>query len=650
MSKIPLEYIREQVPHFEEPSYPGRRYSALIPDTLDLQDRAALSINGLTGPTNPEADYEMYFMVYFRNKPMMSPEIGLECQAKFQESLPLMRLISGGDFNSHVDRRWMEATLHKQGPDGLLYHPVKGRPWWSMHQGLDLARLVENENSPGRLPPVGYRPLVSQLSPEIEKAGHFGSTVYNGRMLGALALYYQLTGDELWKKVGQRVVDGLRGVTQMRFWPGDTRSTESPDGAANGWVIQGLCQFFRATQYEPALELARWCVNEAKKSAWVFDGDVQQQAALERRPEGKSSRRIPFGWAGRPGRKPHFHSTTYMLLSLLEYATITGETELMALVREGYEYAKLLGQETVGFFPERVTHLWSESIKDRTDFRYETSETCEVADMIALGLKLTAAGQGDYWDEVDRWLRNQFAEAQLTDVEWVYRMTEDLALAKYDPSYQTTDRVPERNLGAFAGWPSANDWYTGGLHYRGYYPEYPGGMAIMHCCTGNATRAIYYAWEHILDYKDGKLRVNLLLNRVSPWADVDSHIPYEGHVDVRVKQGCDLSVRIPEWVPPAEVACQVNESRRSPQWEGRYARFGPVQPGDVAAISFPIPLRTEDISVQGSYYKIVRKGNEVVTIDPAGRYCPLYQRAHYRANSVRWRKANRFCAEKTVDW
>ena len=85
--------------------------------------------------------------------------------------------------------------------------------------------------------------------------------------------------------------------------------------------------------------------------------------------------------------------------------------------------------------------------------------------------------------------------------------------------YQTNDRVIERNVGNFAGWPLANDW----------------GVEIQHCCTGNASRSIYFIWDHILDYSSGKLRVDLLLNRASPWADIDSHIPYTGRVDIRIK-------------------------------------------------------------------------------------------------------------------
>ena len=172
----------------------------------------------------------------------------------------------------------------------------------------------------------------------------------------------------------------------------------------------------------------------------------------------------------------------------------------------------------------------------------------------------------------------------------------------------------------------------------------------MHCCTGNATRAVYYAWERILDYRDGMLRVNLLLNRASPWADVDSYVPHEGRVDIRIKKPCELMVRIPEWVDPGEALCQVNDAPRRPQRDGRYARFGHVQSGDIALLSFPISSRTEDINVLGRYYKVVRKGNEVLTIDPPGTYCPFYQRAHYRADSARWKKTTRFVADTRIHW
>ena len=39
-------------------------------------------------------------------------------------------------------------------------------------------------------------------------------------------------------------------------------------------------------------------------------------------------------------------------------------------------------------------------------------------------MKLSEAGAGDYWDDADRWIRNMFAEGQLTSTDWIYRILE----------------------------------------------------------------------------------------------------------------------------------------------------------------------------------------------------------------------------------
>ena len=53
---------------------------------------------------------------------------------------------------------------------------------------------------------------------------------------------------------------------------------------------------------------------------------------------------------------------------------------------------------------------------------------------------------------------------------------------------------------------------------------------------------------------------------------------------------------------------------------------------------FPIEEKTENIWIEKDRYTVVRKGSEVVSIDPPGRYCPLYQRGHYRQDRTLWQK------------
>ena len=118
-------------------------------------------------------------------------------------------------------------------------------------------------------------------------------------------------------------------------------------------------------------------------------------------------------------------------------------------------------------------------------------------------------------------------EGQLTSIDWVHDLPELDVPPDANP-YCTTERVAERNPGAFAGWPAANEWAI-----RDAY-------GTVQCCTVNGARAPHWIWDSALRHQSGKLRANLLLNRTSPWADVDSHIPYRGQVDARVKQPVDL--------------------------------------------------------------------------------------------------------------
>ena len=270
--------------------------------------------------------------------------------------------------------------------------------------------------------------------------------------------------------------------------------------------------------------------------------------------------------------------------------------------------------------------------------------------MVDMSLRLAVAGVGDqYWDDADRWIRNHFAEAQLLQTNWVYRNLRGTPPSVARP-YSSSDRVPERLIGAFQGWGGVNEWAAYGPYRSWSWGEVPGD--VQQCCTATGARALYYAWEHILTYDASRqsLKINLLLNRASSWADVDSHIPYQGRVDIRVKQPLQLSVRIPEWVKPEEVRAQVNGEDRNTSFDGRYADLGPVKANDVAVLTFPISEREDVVSIERQRYLLVRKGNDVVAIDPPGTRSPIYQRAHYRVNDTRWRNVERYSPETELEW
>lgn len=620
-----IEYIRNRkdIPSFDIPPYHGERYEVVTPDTLDIQERAALAVNGLTGPTDPDKDHMLYFSANFRtNPPSMSHRASDQCQVKFEEALPLMRIASGSSLNNHIDPVWMESALRQIGPDGLFYWPLF--PW---------ARTPDW----GVSYPSGEAPCPS--------AEHACVPIFCGRRIGAMTLYRLRDPSGPWDEEIRKIVNGLRSVAierddyayfpQGEFYPDQPRVRDAamPVGIWSslvGWTIQGLAQYHRVSGYEPAVDLAsrlaRYLVYHGRY--YGPNGEFLPNYAGEDGGRVATREGVQGFEPGPVEWKKHIHFQHHMvpLLGTLDHALAVGDREMAEFVRKAFEWAKTKGNVVVGYFPENIDHE-----------KPQMSEMCEVAGMTGLALKLSAAALGDYWDDADRWIRNQFAEGQLLKADWAYRVAADAPLTELDPVVQTGDRVPERNIGAFAGWPSANDWLGDG----------PG---IMHCCTGNATRALYYIWEHMLSYEGGVLSVNLLLNRPSPWADVHSHVPYSGQVDIAVKKPCKLRVRIPEWTRPGDVSCTINGESRPIKWEGRYAVTGEVRAKDQVSVAFPIVERTVEVEIERHPYSLVLRGNEVVKIDPPGKHCPLYQRDHYRKDSTRWRKMTRFVSGQQVFW
>jgi hypothetical protein len=388
---------------------------------------------------------------------------------------------------------------------------------------------------------------------------------------------------------------------------------------ANGWLAQAMGQCYRVTGNERARVVGGKFTRYLRDHADYFG------------PDGRFIGDVKFFGSEKAKYGGHFHNHTNCLLGMLEYSLATGDRELAEFTRKSYEWArseKGCGSVVTGFFPEFVGP------------EYPNSEGCPVADMVALALMLSEGGVGDYWDDADRWLRNIFAEIQLTKAQG--ENLERLAASQEEgaiPYNATAERVTARNIGAFAGWPSGNEW----VHHIG----------IQHCCTGNGSRTIYYAWEKILKYQDGVLRVNLLLNRASTWADVYSRIPYEGQVDLKIKRPCKrLLIRMPEYVKAknGSVQCSVNDKARAFTWEGRRIGLEAAQTGDRISVKFPISERTMKDRMGGVDYTLTVKGNTVVAIDPPGKNAPLFQRAHLRQNKTLWRTVNRFVSNERIDW
>ena len=103
---------------------------------------------------------------------------------------------------------------------------------------------------------------------------------------------------------------------------------------------------------------------------------------------------------------------------------------------------------------------------------------------------------------------------------------------------------------------------------------------------------------------------------------------------------------MPGWVNLGPVRCAVEDAPREVTFDGRYAQVGQVQAGQVVSLSFPVSEQTELVDIRSQWYYLVRKGHDVVFIDPPGRLCPLYRRDHYRDEVTLWKKTARYVDDR----
>ena len=594
----PIGYMKDQAPDFSLPDYAGDQYEVMVPDTLEVQDRAELAVNAMTELTDPDADFEIYSDAQLdTTPPVMHHNGAIRLVPKWNEALYGCRLVSGSRQNMEVERTWQEAMFRMQGQDGLLYWGAEGRPWLKLTRGgMGFA-----------IPDSGFVAIPFDI----------------GRYVKNCGAYFQMTGAEVWKQTGERIIEGLQNAAldmgSYAYFPkwqydiGEKSTPDMIDGpycphiGGSGWVLDGLAEFYRVTGFGLARELGAKIAAHLKCELPAFENT-------------------------------HFHTNAHSAVALIDFGVSVADDELIAFAQDHFEKLMVWGDVELGYFPECLGPI----------FNYRGAETCVVSGMIMAGLKLSRTGRYDYWDDVETWIRNQFAESQFTYTDFIpflnYREYGNYAPRSrsggmptyYDRRFMDHQDLARRFRGYIGSNPTPNDLV-------GTFQSEVG------CCTGNGNRVWYYIWDNILSEKDGHVKINLLLNRGARSVDVNSHLPYRGQIDVHAKQPVTrLQLRLPGWVRTDDVCLQVGGQARRFSPEGRYVDVGELKPGQVATLTFHIQEKRDIRWIQGDHYNIAKRGYEVVEIDPLGPAWPMYQRMHYRTDNTRWRKITRFVPNRTI--
>ena len=517
-------------------------YETEVPDTLDLAERANLAVNALIGLNRRGETYQPnHCSFFYRNPPVLSNDPGGagyvfdggdEMWGKYLDALLQMRLASGCTRELELDQKSLSGMLSYMDDD-------------------DVIRSITSFIEDGKLVP----------------GGAFHNISNGGRIIMALVNKYELTGDPELFEHTRRIVAGLSNYAihkdDYAYYPdervgggisiprsgfthddepgGDSFFEYGYHGSASstvfsiGSLIQGFCRWYMVSGDEKTLDLAGRLVRFIMKERfWKPECDPQAVVSAEHAHfEG------------------HMHSNCRGFMGILDYGILTNDETLKLFVRDGYEYIRTFGIARIGLF----------------------GETCVTGDMTALAVKLSDAGVGDYWEDVDQYIRNHLTEVQVldeNDARYVAENAPDMPVLPWEE----TEDFYQRSIGSLCDDASHPVKATLGYNF---------------CCSFNGYNGFYHAWESIVRYSDGIAQINLLLNRASQWLDIESYEPFEGKVVIRNKKAERISVRIPRFAALCGVSAKVGGVPVKTSYLGRYLVIDNVKPGDVIELCYPLP-------------------------------------------------------------
>jgi hypothetical protein len=264
-------------------------------------------------------------------------------------------------------------------------------------------------------------------------------------------------------------------------------------------------------------------------------------------------------------------------------------------------------------------------------------------------------GHPEYWGDVERMVRNQLVESQVTDASWLKPGN------KPDTEQFTWRDVGARMVGGYSGWTSPAHILAAReeLHWGG--PELRGKTrAIQNCCGGSGTHAFFIVWKNASRFENGTLSVHLHIDKLLPQAEIRCFQPYKGLLAILLKQSCKVRVRIPEFVDPKDVRAKSSAGEGKAKVWGNYLELGDRKAGERLDVTYPVSVQEEEVSVGNSgfrqyRYRVTWKGDTVIRMTPIGEQVktgfsdfdgkpvqvfygkdgpgPLYQREHILENA-----------------
>ena len=237
----------------------------------------------------------------------------------------------------------------------------------------------------------------------------------------------------------------------------------------------------------------------------------------------------------------HMHSYLCALMGMACYAEAVRDAQVMEFVRAGYEYERNFGLARVGLF----------------------GEGCTSGDMTQVAIRLSESGAGDYWEDVDSYVRNHLTEIQLIDVAQLQKATSAMN-GTYANDYAAGDRDYNDVLNRIVGTVTDDSSHLTKVPqvFGGFDHLRPGQRPLGHLLRLGCDCALH--GRQCSDPTAFESRLSLAGYRFLPALRSQGGDPQQ--------DGPRLSVRIPCWANKSAVQVRIGTRTATPFWLAKAPR------------------------------------------------------------------------------
>jgi hypothetical protein len=430
------------------------------------------------------------------------------------------------------------------------------------------------------------------MNPDLGRHDHMFS---QGSALFGLVTDFDDSRDPALKLRIQTLIQALNDHavhTSDYLWFPEVATSIAPCSHMAAYQVLPVVRFFELTGDPAALHYAE------KLSRWAFydDKTVTVDGVITK-----------SGWEG------HLHAWMDTYTGVIRCARAGGHLDLQEVLRRShklFEWIRLNETHPFGWVADSVGST--------------TCETCTISSAIRLALELIREGHPEYWNDIERFVRNQLIQNQFKALSHLHIQDADVARGLH---------------GAFESYAAPNTLIA------------TENETIEGCCINGGIRCLFLAYQNAIHETDDTITINLLMSHSTAGVRVVSFFPHQGRLELYPKCSKSIWVRCPDWLSlkdlkvdgPVGLAYVADPETHS-------LRFAGATTGTRIVLTLPQREETVSYVVAGRQYDVQWKGDTVMNMTPPGEPYPLYQRSAYFRSRAHFGPSDEVYRQPTVQW